>query len=351
MKAYYLFSLLLLSLLACKENHQALAIVQEDPGKNYVRVADIQRATSIPPIQTMGMVASATQKQLSFKVGGIVQAMQVDEGDRFRKGEVLASLDRQEINSQVKKAQEQVAKYQRDLERTRNLYADSAATLENVQDLTTALEVANSDLEIARFNLQYAVVTAPDDGKVLQKLMEEGELASPGRPVLLIAATNSGKNVVKASVSDRQLVQLGLGDPATVSFDAYPDRVFRGNVSQIAEQADPRTATFTIEVEMATEEVQLKEGLIASVSLFPTTDQSYLKVPIDALVEGEGQTATVYSLDSGRAKQQQLKYHFIDAESMYVLPTNAMQAGTQVVVSSQGTMLAGQELIIQSTKQ
>lgn len=347
MKNSILLSALLLLVISCKDNYQEIAVVQEDPTNNYVRVAKVEKAASLPPIETMGRVASATQKQLSFKIGGIVERILVEEGDRFEKGAVLARLNRQEINAQVQKAEAQVAKLKRDLNRINQLYKDAAATLENVQDLTTALEVAEADLKVAKFNAQYAVITAPEAGKVLQKRMEAGELASPGSPVLLTATTRTS-NVVKASVSDRQLVQLSVGDKATVQFDAYPNITFKGAITHIAEQAQRGSGTFEVEIEVATNGLRLNEGLIASVSFTTPAAETYLKIPIDALVEGEGQEVTFYTIAAGKAKQQQLTYHFIDKEAVYVLAVNSLAAGTQVVISAQSTLVDNQTLTIKS---
>ncbi|MDV7400678.1 hypothetical protein RZS08_55190, partial [Arthrospira platensis SPKY1] len=98
-------------------------------------------------------------------------------------------LDLTEIEAQVRQAKEGLDKARRDLQRAQNLYADSIATLEQVQNATTAVEVATQSVEIAEFNRQFSEIRAPFAGKVVAKLLNEGEVTGPGTPVFYLIAT------------------------------------------------------------------------------------------------------------------------------------------------------------------
>ena len=107
---------------------------------------------------TSGKVTSSEESKLSFKTGGVINAILVKEGDMVKKDQVLATLDMAEINANVKQARLGYEKAKRDYERVKNLYQDSVATLEQFQDVTTGLEFAKSNMEIAEFNLKYSSV-------------------------------------------------------------------------------------------------------------------------------------------------------------------------------------------------
>src|SRR5581483_2717579 len=113
----------------------------------------------------------------------------VKEGDHIIKGQLLATLDLTEINAQVQQAAQSVEKVQRDVNRVKNLYNDTVATLEQVQNTNTQLSVAEENLRIARFNQQYAQIRATENGTILKKLMNEGELAAAGAPVFAMNGT------------------------------------------------------------------------------------------------------------------------------------------------------------------
>ena len=96
--------------------------------------------------------------------------MLVAEGQQVRRGQPLATLDLREIDAQVCRRAQRRHKAERDLERAEALYADSVATLAQVQDARTGAEVARSGLQAAAFNRRYATIVAPADGVVLRRL-------------------------------------------------------------------------------------------------------------------------------------------------------------------------------------
>ena len=131
-----------------------------------------------------------------------------------------------EINAQVQQATESVNKSERDLKRITNLYRDSVATLEQVQNLTTALSVAKQSLEIASYNQGYSKIYASANGVIVKKLMNEGELAGPGTPVFFMNASGANDWVLKAGIADKDWTRLHIGDRATLQLDAFPRNQF-----------------------------------------------------------------------------------------------------------------------------
>src|SRR5690606_13381446 len=107
-----------------------------------VRVAEAQSGPAVPPIRTNGVVANEDEFRLSFKVGGIIESIRVNEGERVRRGQTLAVIEQTEIDAQVEQARQAHAKAKRDLERGRRLYEDSVISLEQLQDLETQTAVA-----------------------------------------------------------------------------------------------------------------------------------------------------------------------------------------------------------------
>ena len=154
-----------------------------------VRTAAVSEDAVSEAIRATGTLAAKEEVQLSFKIGGIVQRVYVDEGQPVRAGQLLATLDPAEIDAQVTRARTGAETAQRDLARARSLYADSVATLEQLQDATSGAQAAQAELRIAAFNRQHARIVAPASGTVLRRVAEEGELASPGAPVLTIGSS------------------------------------------------------------------------------------------------------------------------------------------------------------------
>lgn len=236
------------------------------------------------PIHTSGLLASKTEMKLGFKTGGIIERIDVHEGQTVQKAMRLASLNLAEIAARKEQASQAYDKAVRDFQRVENLYRDSVATLEHLQDARTAREVARTNLEIADFNLRYSVIEAPANGKILLKLAEENEIVAAGQPVFLFGT--SGEDwVVKVGLPDRDIVRVSLNDRARIRFDAYPGQPFEAVVTQLGQAADPYTGTYEVELTLQHTPLELVSGFMANAEILPPQSDSCLQVPIDALVE------------------------------------------------------------------
>lgn len=283
---------------ACGTGDKPATVTAVQPAPvRTVPAASVQVAAQT---RAVGALAPRDEIRLSFKVGGVVDTVSVESGDIVRKGQVLAELKSTEVDASVAQAAEGVEKSRRDLERARQLRLDEVATEEQVQDLTTAYNVARSSLDAARFNARFARIEAPADGIVFERMVEAGELVQPGQPVVVLGSTSSGW-VVRAGLSDRDVVRLDTGASAEVTFDAFPGRVFAGKVTRIGAAADRVTGTFEVEIEVIPDGARFARGLVAKVTLplaaLPDVADSATVVPVSALVEADGNRATLYVLD------------------------------------------------------
>ncbi len=247
-----------------------------------------------------GMLMSKAESRLSFKTGGVISKIYVKEGDDVKAGQLLATLDLTEINSQVAQAELSVQKAERDLQRAKKLYADTVATLETVQNATTGAEVARKTREIAQFNQRFSEIRAPRPGKILKKLMSEGELAGPGIPIFFIneATANTNDWVVRVGVSDRDWAALRVGNSANIFFDAYPNETFAGKITKLADYVDATSGTYEVEISLNTKSKRMAMGLFAHTKLQPSASSPMQIIPIEALVEGNGTSGFVWVLNS-----------------------------------------------------
>lgn len=285
------------------------------PKATPVRAQAAGAGPGTPPIETSGIVASRDEMRLSFKVGGLVKRIAVQDGEQVRRGQLLAQIEPAEIDAQVEQARQLAAKAGRDLERGERLHADQVISLEQLQDLRTQAALARAQLEAAEFNRGYADIRAPRDAVVMRTLVEERELVPAGQPVLSLGA-RAGGWIVRAALADREVVQLKLGDPAEISLDAWPGQRLPGTLIEIAGAAEEASGLFPVEVRFDGVPVQLASGLVAKLSLTPdwsrTRELTY--VPIGALVEGDGDRASVFVVEGTQARRQPVRVAFITAE-------------------------------------
>jgi multidrug efflux system membrane fusion protein len=295
-----------------------------------VRVEVATSGPAAPTISSNGIVASKDEMRLSFKVGGVIKAIHVEEGHAVRAGQKLAEIELTEINAQVEQARALEQKAERDLARGERLYADEVISLEQLQDLRTQAALQKAQLSSAQFNRGYSVITAPYDGVVLRKLSQEREQVPAGQPVLVVSGQKRGY-VVRAGLSDRDVVQLKLGDPAEIRMDAYPGRSIPGAVSEIAHAAEPKSGLFPIEIRVDSTQIALASGLVAKVQVYPATARAstLTYVPVSAIVEGDGHRASVYVVEGDHAKRREVEVAFI--ESQGVALTEGLHPGERIV--------------------
>jgi RND family efflux transporter MFP subunit len=275
-----------------------------------VRVAPVATEAIARPIVATGTLGPKEEVSLSFKVGGVIERVLVDGGRTVRAGDTLAVLDLSEIDAAVTRARSAAEKAERDLARAQRLYRDSVATLEQTQNAQTGRDVAAADLTSALFNRRYAVILAPTGGVILRRSAEPGELVSPGSVVLTLGSRARG-NVVRVALADRDVVRVRLGDRAAVRFDALADRTFEGQVREIAAAADPLTGTYRVEVAIGGA-TALASGLVGTVEILPRAAQAVPLVPIEALLEADGNRAVVFALsdDGQRAERRAVTVGF-----------------------------------------
>ncbi|MCK5770504.1 efflux RND transporter periplasmic adaptor subunit [Algiphilus sp.] len=312
-----------------------------------VRVAAPEAAPASPDIAVVGRLELRDEQQLAFRVGGIVDAVNADAGDRIEKGQVLARLDTTEVDAGVEQARASADKARRDLERGERLHADNVITQQQLDDLETAFDVARARLETARFNQRHAIIRAPADGVVLRRMVEPNETVAGGQPVLAVGDAGSGF-VLAAAVPDRDALRLALADPARITVDAMPDAPIRGAVSRIGRQADPRTGTFEVDVALEEAPERLASGLLARarITTADSGETARTGIPLEALVEGDSEAALIFLLadDNARVQAREVTVRWFDDERAVLGEPLSEQA--RVVTTGAGFLRDGEAVRI-----
>jgi RND family efflux transporter MFP subunit len=266
-----------------------------DPAR-AVQVTQAQMAALDNTLHAVGLLTPKDEARLSFKVGGLIESIKVEEGQAVKAGQLLAVLKQTEIGASLEQARQATAKARRDLERGKALLADGVTTEEQVQDLTTAFSVASAVQSGTEFNATHTRIVASVDGVVLRKLAEANEVVQAGQTVLVLGGAERGW-IVRIGLADRDVVRTHLGDRARIEFDAWPGQSFAGRVSNIASAADSATGTFTIEVQLDAGGAHFVQGLVAKVALSSQGAGAALVIPLQALLEANDKEAGVFVFD------------------------------------------------------
>ncbi|UIR57643.1 efflux RND transporter periplasmic adaptor subunit [Sphingobacterium sp. SRCM116780] len=347
-----LFSLLLSSSLlatSCSHNER----------KNQITVLDTIPVT-LMVLQTNGLTASVEatgvfttddETLLSFKNGGIVEKIFVKEGDTVSKGQLLARVNTSEINAKAAQAKLGYEKAKRDFERASKLYYDSVATLEQMQNAKTALEVAKQDLNTVQVNQNFSEIRSNSNGYVLAKLAQDGQVVGPGTPILQVNGAADDKWKLKVGVADRQWAGIQVGDAATIISDALGNQKLIAFVSKKSEGIDPKSGTFSIELMLKeVPKAKIAAGLFAKATILSNmNNQSVWHIPYESLLDGDGKEGYVFiTEDNKTAKRVKVQVASIDKNTVTIVA--GLENAQALIVAGSPYLVDGSPIQIKSKK-
>lgn len=310
-----------------------------------VRTESIEKAEIRPKFYVSGLFSTDDESDLSFKNGGIIQAVYVEEGDAVIKGQILASLDMTEINTLTEQAEIALVKAERDAERAENLYRDSVVTLEQMQNAQTALEIARQQVENARYNSDQSVLKASQSGYVLKKFFRAGQVVGPGMPIVRINGASESPWVLKAGVSDQQWAAIRPGDPAEITTDVFPGKVLRGEVTRKSEGTNPMTGTLSLTISLKDSAPGLAAGLFGKAVIQSSLRDSVWRIPFHALLDEDENRGFVFAPDGARSVRK-IPVVIDRLENGNVLISSGLEGTDQIIVEGNAYLNEDSEIEI-----
>jgi len=249
------------------------------------------------------------------KIMGRVSELLVREGDRVSADQVIARLEAADLEAALAQARAALLMAEATLEnaethhaRMKQLHAQRSVTDKNLEDATAAYRVAAANLEVMRANIQaaevavsYAVVRTPIAGWVTTKLVEAGDMAAPGQPLVIVEDLSRVK--LKVDVAESVIAGLSRGQVAEVT---VMGRTRPASIERIVRAGDAATHTFTVEMVLDNPDGAVKGGMFVR-AVFSTGEREALLVPVSAIVD-RGQLVGVFVVDEGnRARLRWIK--------------------------------------------
>jgi HlyD family secretion protein len=270
----------------------------EDVGYRFVTV---ERGTVEEVVTSTGNVQATETVEVGTQVSGQLSALYVDFNDQVKKGDLLAQIDptilRQEVRSSeasLARSQAELNQAQRDLGRIKELFEAKISTASDVETAQYQFDVVDASfkqaqigLERAQRNLEYSVIRAPVDGVVIERAVDVGQTvaASMSAPVLFVIARDLSEMEILASVDESEIGLIREGQEVDFTVQAYPERTFRGAVSQVRLQSTvvENVVTYGVVISVDNSDGGLLPGMTATVRFIVARAENALKVPNAAL--------------------------------------------------------------------
>ncbi|MFG0295127.1 MAG: efflux RND transporter periplasmic adaptor subunit [Maioricimonas sp. JB045] len=340
---------------------------KKPPAPLAVEVVPVREQSINETIELVGSLDAGMRVEIRSRVDGYIKQIPFDVGDRVEVGEDVVVLDdssQQELISraaaslrvaeaQLQAQQTELTFAERNAERQRMLMQSGAGTTSQLDAAESAVQIAAAKVELERARVAEAQsnldqmrleladlrLNSPVPGVVAERLVEAGDLAKPDVPLLQIVNLDMVKTVVH--VVERDFGKIRVGLPAVIAVDAYPEETFYGQVTRIAPVLDPETRTAAVQIDIENEDMRLKPGMHARVSLQFSESSSRGVVPIAAVRdEGSRQAVFVVTGDPPQAVRREVRLGYTDGDLVEVI--DGLNVGEEVVTLGSRLIEEGQ---------
>ena len=280
-----------------------------------VSTVNLARGDVVDTVGATGALEAVTTVQVGSQVSGIIEALYADFNSIVRAEDVIARLEPSLFESQVEQSRANLARSEADVQRLRVALEDAQTQLRRSEELAARELISESELDAAQIavrsadaqllsaeagviqsraslnqsevNLGHTVITAPIDGIVIARQVDVGQTvaASMSAPELFIIAADLTKMQVIANIDESDVGRIRPGQPVTFTVDAYAAEEFDGTVSQI--RLEPvvlqNVVTYATVIDVPNNDLRLKPGMTATVTLEIARRENVLRVPNSAL--------------------------------------------------------------------
>ena len=263
--------------------------------------AKVEKSDIHTSITATGTIEPVTSVTVGTQVSGIVSKLYVDYNSVVKKGQVIAELDRTNLISELNTAKANLASSESSMayekanyNRYKTLYDKGLVSADEYESALLSYRKAKEDVSTkresvnkAQTNLGYATITSPIDGVVLSKSVAEGQTvaASFNTPELFSIAQDLTDMRVIADIDEADIGGVKEGQRVSFTVDAFPDDHFEGQVTQVRQQAttESNVVTYEVVISAPNNDLKLKPGLTANVTIFTMEKNDVMSVPSKAL--------------------------------------------------------------------
>ncbi len=324
-----------------------LAPVKSTEGRvKLVDVKPVQPQTFKHYLSVQGTVESDNNILISPKTGGVITSVNVNEGDRVSKGQVLAIIDDAVIRQGVEELKTGLDLATTVYEKQKNLWDQKIGS--EVQFLQAKNNKESLERKLATLNSQLAMtrITSPISGVIDEVNIKPGEAAAPGLGVIRVV--NLSEMKVKARMADSYIGTVKKGDEVNISLPDIKEEL-NGKISFVGQVVNPQSRTFDIEVSLKNRDEKLKPNMLAVVNINDKTAQEAIVIDANYVQQSEsGEVVFVAGTEGNSQKAQMRKVKTGLTYNGQVEVLEGLKAGENLITSGYQDLVDGQVIKISS---
>ncbi|WP_243348696.1 efflux RND transporter periplasmic adaptor subunit [Parabacteroides sp. FAFU027] len=302
-----------------------------------------------------GKLESENTANISTRVMGYISSIRVKVGDRVQKGALLATISSKDIQAKKAQAVAMIAAAEaayknaaKDYNRFQTLHKQQSASDKELENVTLQYTAAKSNLEAARQGLKevnamlsYTNITAPFSGVITQKLADEGSMANPGMPLLILE--QNGLLRLSATVSESDINQINVGEVAQVDIKST-GKSFQGKITELSPSSQATGGQYVVKITIpANQQKELLSGMYANATVAGkstgSSQSGSIQVPVASIVNRDQLTGLYVVSDKNKASLRWVRLGKVSGDQVEVL--SGLNANERFVLQADGKLYNG----------
>lgn len=298
-----------------------------------VEMASAMRGPISAYYSTTATLEAEEEAMVVAKVRGVVQKLNVEEGDFITKGQVMAQMEDEQLEIESLRAKSTMDRLYNDYQRNKELYERNLVSAEQFENSKFEYESQKAEYELANLKLEYTQIKAPITGVISQRLIKVGNMVNTDQEVFKI--TDFDPLLAVLHVPEHEMNKLRKGQTSVIQVDAIKGQTFTGQVLRISPVVDPETGTFKVTIAIKDESKRLKPGMFGRVRIVYDTRDNALMIPKEAVMNEDG-ASSVYVLNDKLVFRRAIETGYVNGNNIEVM--NGLQDGDSVVTIGQSSL-------------
>lgn len=302
---------------SCNTDTQSKNITDKDSTAAIpVEVATAQTGDISAYYSSTATLEADEEATVVAKVSGIVQELHVEEGDYVTKGDVLASLEDDQLALEAQRAKATMDRLKNELDRKEELFNKNLISAQEFENAKYEYQAQKSAYELARLQVEYTDIKAPISGVISERMIKVGNMINTDQEAFQITDFDTLLAIV--NVPEHEMNKLQTGQPALIEVDAVKGQRFRGQILRISPTVNAETGTFKVTVSVKDESRKLKPGMFTRVRIVYDTRENALMIPKNAVISEDG-TNSVFVINNKLAYRKTINTGYANGNNIEVL--------------------------------
>lgn len=322
---------------AAKEKEDTTAVKKQEKKNSReaenlipVETTTIKRGSISSYILLSSNLETEKMADVYSRVQGLVERIQVEEGDYVEKGQVLMELEAEEYTLAEERAQITYRQQKSVFERVEAMYKKELLSKEEYEQAKFAVEGAKIEWQQAKLNLDYTKITSPIPGVVVDRLRRLGDRIQPSDKLFTII--NTEEMIAVVYVPEKEIETISKGQQADITSSHLKREKFPGWIKRVSPAVDPQSGTFKVTVGVRNTKNRLRPGMFVNVFIITNTHKNAVLIPKTAIIY-ENENMNVFVVRDSIAQKIALKVGFQNHEKVEAL--SDIKEGEKVIVVGQ----------------